>query len=137
MLERAAERTPAEPARPAGALLPGRFARDAAEFARHPRTGGGRMRAPTPTVTPELRQLLRRLKLGKSLDTLPERLALARSSKLGHAAFVELVLADEVDRRDRTGTARRAAAARLDKTLTLQTWTTTRPSPTTAACGAS
>ena len=77
---------------------------------------------PTPTVTPELRQLLRRLKLGKTLDTLPERLALARSSKLGHAAFLELVLADEVDRRDRTGTARRAATARLDKTMTLETW---------------
>jgi DNA replication protein DnaC len=78
--------------------------------------------APAPAVTPELRQLLRRLKLGKSLDTLPERLAIARSSKLGHAAFLELVLADEVERRDRTGTARRAAAARLDKTMTLETW---------------
>jgi DNA replication protein DnaC len=78
--------------------------------------------APAPTVTPELRQLLRRLKLGKTLDTLPERLALARTNKLGHAAFLELVLADEVDRRDRTGTARRAAAARLDPTMTLDTW---------------
>ncbi|MGH3666303.1 MAG: ATP-binding protein, partial [Egibacteraceae bacterium] len=78
--------------------------------------------APAPSVTPELRQLLRRLKLGKTLDTLPERLALARSNTLGHAAFLELVLADEVDRRDRTGTARRAATARLDKTMTLETW---------------
>lgn len=33
MLERAAERAPAEPARPAGNVVPGRFARDAAEFA--------------------------------------------------------------------------------------------------------
>jgi hypothetical protein len=33
MLERAAERAPAEPARPAAAVVPGRFARDAAEFA--------------------------------------------------------------------------------------------------------
>lgn len=80
------------------------------------------MTAPAPTVTPELRQLLRRLKLGKSLDTLPERIALARSQKLGHAAFLELVLADEVDRRERTGTARRAQAARLDASMTLETW---------------
>lgn len=78
--------------------------------------------APTPALTPELRQLLRRLKLGKTLDTLPERLALARQRKLGHAAFLELVLADEVDRRDRTGTARRAAAARLDPSMTIDTW---------------
>jgi len=85
------------------------------------------MTAPAPTVTPELRQLLRRLKLGKSLDTLPERLALARSQKLGHAAFLELVLADEVERRDRTGTARRAQAARLDKAMTLDTWDADTP----------
>jgi hypothetical protein len=38
------------------------------------------------TVTPELKALLRRLKLGKTLDTLPERLTLARQSKLGHAS---------------------------------------------------
>src|SRR5581483_2093019 len=38
-----------------------------------------------PTVSPELRSLLRRLKLGRSLDTLPERLALARQNSLGHA----------------------------------------------------
>ena len=30
-----------------------------------------------PTVTPELKALLRRVKLGRCLDTLPERLALA------------------------------------------------------------
>ena len=32
-----------------------------------------------PTVTPELKALLRRVKLGRCLDTLPERLALART----------------------------------------------------------
>jgi hypothetical protein len=43
------------------------------------------MTAPAPTVTPELRQVLRRLKLGKMLDTLPERLVLAKQNKLAHA----------------------------------------------------
>ncbi|MGH3519067.1 MAG: ATP-binding protein [Haloechinothrix sp.] len=78
--------------------------------------------APAPTVTPELRQVLRRLKLGKMLDTLPERLLLAKHNQLGHAAFLELVLADEIDRRDRTGAAQRARAAGLDRAMTLQTW---------------
>ena len=35
-----------------------------------------------PTVTPELRALLRRVKLGRCLDTLPERLALAQTGGL-------------------------------------------------------
>lgn len=78
--------------------------------------------APSPTVTAELKQVLRRLKLGKTLDTLPERLALARNDGLGHAEFLELVLADEVARRDATGTDRRAHTARLDPAMTLQTW---------------
>ena len=51
-----------------------------------------------PTVTPELKALLRRVKLGRCLDTLPERLALARTGGMGHAEFLELVLADEVTR---------------------------------------
>ena len=78
--------------------------------------------APAPSVSGELKQVLRRLKLGKMLDTLPERLALAKQQQLSHAAFLELVLADEIDRRDRTGAARRARAAGLDPTMTLQAW---------------
>jgi DNA replication protein DnaC len=77
---------------------------------------------PATSVTPELRQVLRRLKLGKMLDTLPERLALAKQHKLGHAAFLELILADEIDRRDRTGAAQRARTAGLDATMTLESW---------------
>ncbi len=45
-----------------------------------------------PTVTPELKAFLRRVKLGRCLDTLPERLALAATGGLGHAEFLELVL---------------------------------------------
>ena len=75
-----------------------------------------------PTVGPELRSLLRRLKLGRSLDTLPERLALARQNELGHAEFLELVLADEVDRRDRTSAGLRARAAHLDPAMVLEAW---------------
>ena len=80
------------------------------------------MTAPAPSVTPELRQVLRRLKLGKMLDTLPERLLLAKTNKLAHAAFLELVLADEIDRRDRSGAVQRARTAGLDTTMTLESW---------------
>lgn len=74
------------------------------------------------TVTPELKALLRRLKLGKTLDTLPERLTLARQSKLGHGEFLELVLSDEVDRRNRQSAALRARTAKLDPAMTLESW---------------
>ena len=76
----------------------------------------------TPTVTPELKALLRRVKLGRCLDTLPERLALAQTGGMGHAEFLELVLADEVTRRENTSADRRAHAAGLDPTMTLDRW---------------
>jgi DNA replication protein DnaC len=75
-----------------------------------------------PTVTPELKALLRRVKLGRCLDTLPERLALAQTGSLGHAEFLELVLADEVTRRETTSADRRSRAAGLDPTMTLDRW---------------
>lgn len=76
-------------------------------------------------VSPDLKQVLRALKLGKLLDTLPERLALARQQNLPHADFLELVLADEVTRRDTNSAALRARAAGLDPTMRLDTWDTT------------
>jgi DNA replication protein DnaC len=52
------------------------------------------------SVTTELKPLLKRLKLGAMLDTLPERLTLARRDQLDYAAFLQILLADEVSRRD-------------------------------------
>ena len=75
-----------------------------------------------PTVSPELRALLRRVKLGRCLDTLPERLALAATGGLGHAEFLELVLADEVTRRETSSAERRSKAAGLDPEMTLDRW---------------
>jgi DNA replication protein DnaC len=75
-----------------------------------------------PTVSPELKALLRRVKLGRCLDTLPERLALAHTGGMGHAEFLELVLADEVTRRETTSADRRARAAGLDPAMTLDRW---------------
>ena len=78
-------------------------------------------RAPMP-ISPELRALLRRLKLGPVLDTLPERLVLARGRSMPHAEFLELLLADEASRRDGSAAARRATAAGLDPAMTLERW---------------
>src|SRR5665811_127843 len=76
----------------------------------------------TPTVTPELAALLRRVKLGRCLDTLPERLALAHTGQMGNAEFLELVLADEVSRRETSSASLRARTAGPDPAMTLNRW---------------
>src|SRR5215472_3762076 len=83
------------------------------------------MSAPAPVITPELRSLLRAVKLGQMMPTLPERLALARASELSHAEFLELILSDEASRRDATSAQRRARAAGLDPALRLDRWDAT------------
>jgi len=76
-------------------------------------------------ISSDLKAILRALKLGKLLDTLPERLTLAKQQHLAHADFLELVLADEVSRRDTNSAALRARAAGLDQGMRLENWDTT------------
>ena len=71
------------------------------------------------TIDRDLLRLLKRLKLGHLAPTLPERLALARSQQLDHAAFLTLLLADEVQRRDQVGLERRVALAGFEECVTL------------------
>ena len=80
------------------------------------------MSAPVPSISPELRSLMRRLRLGQLLDTLPERVALARTHDLGHLEFLEQLLSDEVTRRDLNGASVRARAAHLDPSMVLEAW---------------
>jgi len=80
------------------------------------------MTTPAPTISGELRGLLRAVKLGRCTDTLPERLALARQRNLGHAEFLELVLADEVTRRETSSAALRARGAGLDPDMCFENW---------------
>lgn len=80
------------------------------------------MSAPAPGVSPELRSLMRRLKLGQLLCTLPERLALARTHDLTHAEFLEQLFSDEVQRRDASSAGLRAKSAKLDPTMHLDAW---------------
>jgi DNA replication protein DnaC len=78
--------------------------------------------SPQLTVTPELKTLLRRVKLGRCLDTLPERLTLAHQHKLTHHEFLELLLADEVTRRDTQSAILRSKTAGLDPAMLLERW---------------
>ena len=80
------------------------------------------MSAPTPTVSPELKALMRKLKLGRLNDTLPERLALAKTHGLSHMEFLEQLFSDEATRRDGDSAGRRARVAHLDPNMVLEAW---------------
>lgn len=73
-------------------------------------------------IGPDLRVTLRALKLGQMLDTLPDRLALARQQKMPHADFLQLILADEASRREAKSASLRARAAGLDGGMRIDTW---------------
>lgn len=64
-------------------------------------------------TTVELKQYLKALRLSPLLDTLPERVAYAKGNKLTHLEFMELVLSDEVGRRDQGALTRRLQSARV------------------------
>ncbi|MDD9942918.1 MAG: IS21-like element helper ATPase IstB [Myxococcales bacterium] len=78
--------------------------------------------AASTTLDPELKTALKKVKLGKVIDTLPERLTLARKNKLTYEDLLLLVLRDEIDRRESTATARRAQHAGLDPDMVLERW---------------
>jgi DNA replication protein DnaC len=54
-------------------------------------------------ISSSLKATLKRLRLSPVLHTLPDRLAYARKAKLAHHEFLELVLQDEIDRREHRG----------------------------------
>ena len=76
----------------------------------------------TEIIGPDLKTVLRRLKLGRMLDTLPERVLLARQQKMPHQDFLLLVLSDEATRRDNLAVDLRVQRARLDPALHLDAW---------------
>ena len=73
-------------------------------------------------ISMELRAALRRLKLGPMRETLPERLQLARERAMPYQDFLELVLAEECERRNQLAVSLRAQKARLDPALRLEIW---------------
>ncbi len=79
----------------------------------------------TDAISPDLKTTLRRLKLSPMLDTLPERLVLARQQKMPHQDLLLLVLSDEVSRRESLAVTRRVQRARLDPAMRLEAWDAT------------
>lgn len=79
----------------------------------------------TDSISIDLKTAMRRLRLGKLLDTLPERLALARQQKTPHQDFLLLLLSDECQRRDSMASASRAERAMLDPEMRLERWDAT------------
>ena len=73
-------------------------------------------------ISPELKRLLRRLKLSPMLHTLPERIVLARQGSLPYQEFLEMILAEEVERRNQLTAQVRARKAKLDPSMQLGAW---------------
>ncbi len=72
------------------------------------------------SLDPDLLRLLKRLKLGAQAPTLPDRLALARAQQLDYAAFLTLLLADEVQRRDQQALEQRLRRAGFEERVSLE-----------------
>src|SRR5437867_13085136 len=74
----------------------------------------------TMEITPDLVRRLKRLRLGGLLPALPDRLAHARQAKLSPLEFLELLLQDEIDRRNSHGLALRLVAAGFDELVSFE-----------------
>ena len=67
-----------------------------------------------------LKTVLKRLKLSGLLATMPDRDAYARKAKLSHQDFLELILQDEIDRRDQVNLQRRLQKAQFEEEQTFE-----------------
>ncbi len=79
----------------------------------------------TPIISAELTRAMKQLRLGKLLDTLPERLALAKKDAMPIEDFLLLLLTDEIERRRSSAAARRADDAGLDPEMVMERWDAT------------
>jgi DNA replication protein DnaC len=75
------------------------------------------MANPTYTPNPDLVAALKRLRLGRVADTLPERLALADKQDMAFQDLLLLVLSDEISRRESSATQRRASDGKLNSAM--------------------
>ena len=71
-------------------------------------------------ATNELKQTLKRLRLSGLLATLGDRVAYAKGVKLSYVEFLELLLQDEVHRREQNSLNKRMKYASLDSNQTLE-----------------
>lgn len=80
------------------------------------------MPAATPTISSELVDALKRLKLGRMALTLPDRLVLAEKQEMGFDDLLLMILTDEIARRDNAAADNRASDAGLDPAMRLELW---------------
>jgi DNA replication protein DnaC len=80
---------------------------------------------PQDVISQDLVTTLKKLKLSKMLDTLPERLVLAKQQKTPYQDFLLLALGDEASRRDSLSATIRARRANLDPDATFERWDAT------------
>ena len=76
----------------------------------------------TEAISTDLKQLLRRLKLGPMANSLPERIMLARQNHTPYQDFLIQIFSDEVDRRNNVAGQRRAIRAKLNASMRLENW---------------
>ncbi len=75
-----------------------------------------------PTLAPELVTALKRLRLGRVAETLPDRIVLADKQEMSFEELLLLVLSDEITRRDSAAADVRAHEAGLDTAMRLELW---------------
>lgn len=75
-----------------------------------------------PTLAPELVTALKRLRLGRIAETLPDRIVLADKQEMSFDDLLLLVLSDEITRRDSAAADLRAHEAGLDTAMRLELW---------------
>jgi len=75
-----------------------------------------------PTLAPELVTALKRLRLGRVAETLPDRIVLADKQEMSFDDLLLLVLTDEITRRDSAAADLRADEAGLDTAMRLELW---------------
>jgi DNA replication protein DnaC len=73
-------------------------------------------------ITPELAAALKRVRLGRMLPTLPERIALAEKDATPFDELLLVLVTDEIERRKSTAAARRADEAGLDPDMVVERW---------------
>lgn len=71
-------------------------------------------------ITNELKQTLKRLRLSGLLATMPDRVAYAKGTKLSYTEFLELILNDEIQRREDTNVSTRLRSAMVDLDQTFE-----------------
>jgi len=74
------------------------------------------------TVSAELRDAMKQLRLGQLLATLPERITLAEKDSLPIEDFLLGIFTDEIERRHSAAASRRADAAGLDPDMVFERW---------------